>query len=504
MLSDVIDEEMQRIFAKTMKFENPYNLPQQPHGGQILHAWNMSFNEIINHLDEIAKAGFSMIQTSPIGASLEREPGKARHWYDLYQPTAFTIGNHLGTEAEFRKMTTAAAQVGIRVIVDTLPNHTTREWEQIDPFLRNHVPSLFHNRPDSDDPEHQLFNVGLDFFDRRSFVRSNLVHLWDFATGRPEFQQLYMEFLGKMIDAGASGFRYDAAHHVELPDDPADIASDFWPNIARFVNEEITKRGLEPFQYGEILGDGTRANHYLHHLYEDYRYLVTTDAFGKQLLRMMESGWLVDGPKGWDTDNFIVCGHPGDVKASFGRPAAPGPQLDGHEGFAAGVVPWVESHDTYGNEGHTKHLTDAEILTGWALIAARKDTTPLFFVRPGIGFTNSGNMFLLQSDGSHKNAWGHQKFYQDPAVAAINWFANDFRDEPERLSTQRELAIIERGNTGIVVVNINKKAVYLRLKVEVTDGTYHCRISHQDYLVEKGILTGPDVPAVSVLVLYKK
>ena len=485
-------------------FNNPYNLPEQPHGGKILHAWNMSFNEIIDHLDEIAKAGFNLIQTSPIGAALERESGKPRHWYDLYQPTAFTIGNHLGTEAEFRAMTAAAAEVGIRVIVDTLPNHTTMDWEQIDPFLRDHVPSLFHNRPDSDDPEHQLFNVPLDFFDRRSFVRSNLVRLWDFATERPEFQQLYMEFLGKMIDAGASGFRYDAMHHVELPDDPADIASDFWPNIARFVNEEITKQGRIPFQYGEILGDGTRANHYLHNLYEKHQVLVTSEPHGEHLVKMLESGWLVDGAKGWDSANFCVTGHPGDVPASFGRPAAPGPELGNHEGFAAGIVPWVESHDTYGNAGLSRHLSDQQILVGWALIAARKDTTPLFFVRPGIGFTNSGNMFLLQDDGTHKNAWGHQKFYQDPAVAAINWFANDFQDEAEKLSTQRDLAVIERGQNGVVVVNVNKKAVYVRLKVDLSDGTYHCRISHQDYTALKGILTGPDVPAVSVLVLYKK
>ena len=487
-----------------LKFANPYNLPKQPRGGNILHAWNMSFNEIINHLEEIAKAGFNLIQTSPIGAALERDLGKARHWYDLYQPTAFTIGNHLGTEEEFRKMTAAAAQVGIRVIVDTLPNHTTSNWEQIDPFLRDHVPSLFHNRPDSDDPEQQLFNVKLDFSDRRSFVRSNLVNLWDFATELPEFQQLYMEFLGKMIDAGASGFRYDAAHHVELPDDPEDIASDFWPNIARFVNEEITKQGRIPFQYGEILGDGTRANHYLHHLYADYGYMVTSEPHGEHLVKMVDSGWLVDGPKGWDSPHFCVVGDPGDVKASFGRPAAPGPELGNHEGFAAGLVPWVESHDTYGNEGLSRNISDQQILTGWALIAARKDTTPLFFVRPGIGFTNSGNMFLLQSDGTHKNAWGHQKFYQDPAVAAINWFANDFVDADERLSTQRKLAVIERGETGAVVVNVNKKEICVRLKVGLVDGTYHCRISHQDYTVEKGILIGPNVASVGVLVLYKK
>ena len=489
-------------------FTNPHGLPETPHGGNILHAWNMSFNEIIDHLPYIAEAGFGVIQTSPIGRALERGAGQNRRWYDLYQPTHFTIGNHLGTEEEFRAMTAAAAEFGIFVIVDALPNHTTAYWNQIDPELRMHEPSLFHNRPDTDDTHYTLFNREMNFGNRRSFVRSNLLGLWDFYTGRTEFQNLYMQFLGEKIDAGASGFRYDAMHHVELPNDPEDIRSDFWPIIANFVNEHIEGLGRIPFQYGEILGGGYRANHYLHALYADHRMLVTPYAFSRHIMGTISGGQLFNatpGFSGWNSADFLVNGNPPQVSAGFGRGHEPGPDLGGHVGFASGVVPWVESHDQYGNEGISRHLNNDQILVGWALIAARAETSPLFFVRPGEGFVNNGNMFVLQLDGTHENAWGHQTFYRDPAVASINWFANYFGDQPELATTHDNIALIERGpvgaRTGAVIANVGAPTVDIMLPVELVDGAYICQISGDVYIVSNGVLSGPGMASMSVVVL---
>ena len=489
-------------------FSNPHGLPETPHGGNILHAWNMSFNEIIDHLSYIAEAGFGVIQTSPIGRALERDAGQNRRWYDLYQPTHFTIGNHLGTEEEFRAMTRAAAEFGIFVIVDALPNHTTAYWHQIDPELRAHEPSLFHNRPDTDDPHYTLFNREMNFSDRRSFVRSNLLGLWDFYTGREDFQNLYMQFLSEKIDAGASGFRYDAMHHVELPNDPEEIRSDFWPIVANFVNEHIEGLGRIPFQYGEILGGGYRANHYLHALYADHRMLVTPYAFSRHILGTLSGGQLINsvgGRNGWNSTTFHVQDEPGFITTSFGFRGASGPDLEGHIGFASGVVPWVESHDQYGNEGISRHLNNDQILVGWALIAARAETSPLFFVRPGEGFVNGGNMFILQPDGTHENAWGHQTFYRDSGVAAVNWFANYFGNQPELATTHDNIALIERGpvgaRTGAVIANVGVPTVDIMLPVELVDGAYRCQISGEVYIVSNGVLTGPGMASMSVVVL---
>jgi len=487
-------------------FSNPYNLPETPHGGNILHAWNMSFNEIIEHLPYIARAGFGVIQTSPIGASLVRQEnmGTFGRWYDLYQPTYFRIGNYLGTEEEFRALTRAAAEYGIYIIVDAIPNHTTAYWNEIDPALREHYPSLFHSRHG----ENMLSNIWMapmDFGDRRSFVRSNLLGLWDFYTSRPEFQEIYMEFLGTIIDAGASGFRYDAMHHIELPNDPPDIASDFWPIISAFVDQRVRALGRIPFQYGEILGGGYRANHYLHALYEHANVLITPYAFSRSILSALDMGFLRDGQDGWNSTNFHVYGNPRDHSDSFFGPAFVAADLGGFEGFASGVVPWVESHDQYGNAGMSRHLTDAQILVGWALIAARQGTSPLFFVRPGEGFINSGNMFVPQEDGSFENRWEHNLFYRDPAVAAVNWFANDFINDGEVTSTHGTVAMIQRGEagrkTGAVLANIGANSAHVLFPVQLVDGAYTCEVTGGIFTVQDGWLTGPAIEGMSVIVL---
>ncbi|MCL2364638.1 MAG: alpha-amylase family glycosyl hydrolase [Defluviitaleaceae bacterium] len=503
------EEEERELLPGELRFENPFDLPETPHGGNILHAWNMSFNEITAHLPYIAEAGFNVIQTSPIGACIIRDPargmrGNFGRWYDLYQPTAFTIGNYLGTRDEFAAMTAAAALYGIFVIVDAIPNHTTAYWREIDPALRDHYPSLFHSRQ-GDTAADNPWIRSMDFGNRRSFVRSNLLGLWDFYTARPEFQALYIEFLDDIIMAGASGFRWDAAHHIELPNDPPDIASDFWPNIAGFVDTRVRELGREPFQYGEILGSGYRANHYLHYLYESTRFLITPYAFSRHILGTLDMRVLRDGRYGWNSDIFHVYGNPRSHGDTVFGPAFTAVDLGGHEGFAGGVVPWVESHDQYGNAGMSRHLTDAQIIVGWALITARQGTSPLFFVRPGPGFVNSGTMFNHVGYGVFENTWGHQLLYRDPAVAAINWFANDFRAYPELTSSHGNVAMIQRGaagaKTGAVLANVGDNAATVLFPVQMTDGFYACAITNELYEVQNGWLTGAPIPPQSVLVL---
>ncbi|MCL2604856.1 MAG: alpha-amylase family glycosyl hydrolase [Defluviitaleaceae bacterium] len=501
--------EPERILPpEALAWSNPYGLPDTPHGGNILHAWNMRFNEITEHLPHIAQAGFNVIQTSPIGASLVRLEGMGAfgRWYDLYQPTHFSIGNYLGTKEEFEALTAAAAMHGIFIIVDAIPNHTTAYWDMIDPFLRDHEPSLFHSRR-GDRPSQNPFIRPMDFNDRRSFVRSNLLGLWDFYTGLEEFQALYIEFLDEIITAGASGFRFDAAHHIELPNDPPDIASDFWPNVSAFVDTRVRELGRVPFQYGETLGEGYRANHYLHALYEHAAFMVTPYAFSRHILNSVVGGTLSDGRRGWNSNTFHIQGNPRNHgESAFGQ-AFTAVDLEGHVGFAEGVVPWVESHDQFGNDGQSRHLTDEQIIVGWALITARRGTSPLFFVRPGEGFVNSGTVFIPQADGSFANAWGHQLLYRDPRVAAINWFANDFRAYPELTSTHRNIAMIQRGpsgaKTGAVLANANRNPAAVDFPVQMVNGTYTCRISGEVYNVNNGQLTGPDIDGRSVLVLRK-
>ena len=66
----------------------------------ILHVWSWNFPTITENMKQIADAGFTMIQTSPVNACFSPEGGnikildeKEGNWYHYYQPVDWTVGN---------------------------------------------------------------------------------------------------------------------------------------------------------------------------------------------------------------------------------------------------------------------------------------------------------------------------------------------------------------------------------------------------------------------------
>ena len=97
----------------------------------ILHVWSWNFPTIAANMKQIADAGFTMIQTSPVNACFSPEGGNVKildekegNWYHYYQPTDWTIGNNIvGSEEEMKVMLDSAKKYDVRVLVDVLPNH---------------------------------------------------------------------------------------------------------------------------------------------------------------------------------------------------------------------------------------------------------------------------------------------------------------------------------------------------------------------------------------------
>ena len=64
----------------------------------ILHVWSWNFPTIAQNMKQIADAGFTMIQTSPVQACFAPEGSGKKlfsenegNWYFYYQPTDWTI-----------------------------------------------------------------------------------------------------------------------------------------------------------------------------------------------------------------------------------------------------------------------------------------------------------------------------------------------------------------------------------------------------------------------------
>lgn len=232
------------------KTDNAYGLRDNTKDGAILHCFAWSFKTITESMEDIAMAGFSTIQTSPVNACYDggdagMELFGSGKWYYHYQPTDWTIGNYqLGTKEEFKEMCETAHKYGIKVLVDVAPNHTTKTTEAISQDLINAVggiDKLYHSNG---------MKAISDYTDRSQCTLQGVGGLYDVNTENPDFQNYYIEYLNDVIACGADGFRYDTAKHIGLPDDPQDdpsLPNNFWER----VTTEVTNAD-KLFMYGEI------------------------------------------------------------------------------------------------------------------------------------------------------------------------------------------------------------------------------------------------------------
>ena len=110
-----------------------FKLADKVADGAILQAFSWDFNTIKKSMADIAAAGFTAVQTSPINACLEGEDGGMElygdgKWYYHYQPTDFKIGNYqLGSREEFTEMCQEADKYGVKVLVDVIANQEQRQ-----------------------------------------------------------------------------------------------------------------------------------------------------------------------------------------------------------------------------------------------------------------------------------------------------------------------------------------------------------------------------------------
>ncbi|MDU0813707.1 alpha-amylase [Bacillus siamensis] len=415
--------------------------------GTILHAWNWSFNTLTQNMKDIRDAGYAAIQTSPINQVKEGNQGdkSMRNWYWLYQPTSYQIGNrYLGTEQEFKDMCAAAEKYGVKVIVDAVINHTTSDYDAISDEIKR-IPNWTHGNT-------QIKN----WSDRWDVTQNSLLGLYDWNTQNTEVQTYLKRFLERALNDGADGFRYDAAKHIELPDD-GNYGSRFWPNITNTAAE---------FQYGEILQDSASRDT----AYANYMN-VTASNYGHSIRSALKN-------RNLSVSN--ISHYASDVSADK-------------------LVTWVESHDTYANdEEESTWMSDDDIRLGWAVIGSRSGSTPLFFSRPEGG--GNGVRFPGKSQIGDRGS----ALFKDQAITAVNIFHNVMAGQPEELSNpngNNQIFMNQRGSKGVVLANAGSSSVAINTSTKLPDGRYDNRAGMGSFQVTNGKLTGT-INARSAAVLY--
>ena len=443
--------------------DNYLGLRDEIEDGAILHCFSWSFATIEESLEDIGMAGYSAIQVSPINACYDGgNAGKDLYgegkWYYHYQPTDWVIGNYqLGTRDEFIRLCDKADALGIKVIVDVAPNHTTTTTEAISQDLLDAVggiENLYHSNGTESIK---------DYRDREECTLMAVGGLPDVNTENPDFQDYFIAFLNDCIACGADGFRYDTAKHIGLADDPKDdesLENNFWERVIGEVDQAD-----ELFIYGEALQDGgERLADYIETIGA-----TTASVYGQRLRDSV-------------TASSISASSISNLQIGDAEP---------------NVVTWVESHDNYISDG-TSEMDNDLVKLAYAIIAARAEGTPLFFSRPyGAEPGNEWGSF-------NKIGMAGDELYKDAVVVAANRFRNATVGLSENIYNpdgNTKVACVERGQSGLVLVNLDTEEFVCEFETSLKDGEYVNRADGETtYTVKKGKLSGT-VPAKGIIVL---
>ena len=439
-------------YKKLKEESSNYKLAKRCDDGVIFHAWNWSFNAVKNNIKDLAKSGFTSVQVSPIQPNKGEGSINNCDWWKLYQPIDFSIGNALGTASDFQEMCTEADKYGVKIIVDVVANHLANntgngnhaKWDRYEK-----IPSLIK---DNDSFWHNEANGAFNNNDNdRTSMTQGAIGMPGLNTSNKELQNIIISFINKAQELGADGFRFDAAKHIELPTDQ--VSSDFWPSIT----EGIKTKDSDAFIYGEILYDcATDIKNYT-------KYLKVTDN---------QYGWNV-------IDAVLNCN--AGLAQNYIKHDLP-----------ENLITWVESHDTYaGDYGRKSNLiSDTDIRLGWCIVASRADSIPLFYNRPSNGLSGKiGD----QGNDSWKNK----------TVACINRFHNHFAGQNEyiRILNYNTVFEIERGDSGVVLVNLSHTTQTINTETTLKDGKYQDKITGNILTVSNGHLNAV-INAKSVIIAY--
>lgn len=333
--------------ASNIFADNKYGLKDNIQDGVILHCFDWTLADIQEEIPNIAKAGFTAVQTSPV----HERAGKGSVWYDVYRPYDFKIGNGLGTEADLKALCAKAHEYGVKVIVDVVANHT--DYGNVADRLKDE--GLYH----------QPFDVG-NWHDRHQ-VTFGKIGMWDLDTNNPTVQAIIKQYIQDLKACGVDGIRWDAIKHIGLPSE----GDSFMQNV---VDQEM-------YNYGEIL-DGTGGDDKT--LFPEYQtYMSITD----------------NGYGNGFADSFAG----GSINGSVGN-------FNQRNAKTEKLVYWGESHDTYANDGgQSKNKSQNVIDRAYAVVAGNNGATALYFSRPfqkdkgAIKFGDKGSVHFKDAEVAQVN-----------------------------------------------------------------------------------------------------
>jgi alpha-amylase len=419
-----------------------YGLEDNIQDGVILHCFDWTFKQIKEALPEIAKAGFSSVQTSPAQASYKGNSA----WYFLYQPNGFYINDSgLGSEEDLKELCAAADKYGIKVIVDVVANHLAGDHSGIDSTL---MPSKYWHNYGS-----------LSDYSNRYEITHGDIGMPDLNTEDSYVQNKVASYIQKLKSDGVDGIRWDAAKHISLPSE----GSSFWSTV---IDSDM-------YNYGEILESPVDNNaSQAASLIEEYaKYMSVTDSsYSSTILNAFTNGKVSSKKGNWTVHSSVPANK---------------------------IVYWAESHDTYSNHtnegGWTKNVDQNIIDRAYAIIASRNGATALYFSRPSQ--TDKDSILVGEQGSTH---------FTSPEVAAVNHFHNACNGEDDFYDTDStyNTAYVSRKSGAVLVLGSDANQSVSVKNHLTTPGTYIDEISGNVFTVTEDTISGK-IGSTGIAVFYK-
>jgi len=407
----------------------------------ILHAWNWKLNDIKSRLSTIKSLGYGAIQLSPMQVKVDKNnwssESTSSQWWKLYQPLAYKIASEnesfLGTKAELTSLCIEAKKQGIRIVMDVVLNHLSGDGSGYNTQVYTKYPLHTYGAKAND-------NNG------ESVVKGH-IDLPDIDTSNENVQADALALLKDYLDCGVTGFRFDAAKHIETPDDGA-YSSNFWPTIINGSKEYAKTKGyIEPYYYGEVLN---------------------TPGAGRSFSSYTKLMSICDNKQGSMIINAVKNKSLSSLTSSYNTGENPN-----H------LVLWAESHDTYANTGGydlTTTISKEDINKAYIIQSSRNSAATLYFARPT---SMSARIGTIDDNTGWKNN----------EVASANKFHNLYVGEKEAITKANNCFINVRGegaNAGACIINFGTANTAKVTLTGLVDGTYVDLISKTAVAVVNG------------------
>jgi glycosidase len=208
--------------------------PTQPgywHGGDL--------KGVTKHLTYVKKMGFTSIWiTPPVKQKYIQGSSAAYHGYWGLDFT--TIDPHLGSEADFKEMVARAHELGLKVIIDVVANHTADVIYYDDTTAKVSSSEANSKKPDWLNNLNNYHNAG-----NSQGINGDFYGLDDLATENPEVINGWIKVWSDWINNfDIDGFRIDTFKHVN---------PEFWLRVIPEIKAVAAKKGKNDFAiFGEV------------------------------------------------------------------------------------------------------------------------------------------------------------------------------------------------------------------------------------------------------------